>query len=521
MGDIKSGSFAKGVYQRQELDLLKSASQDMSQRAFIQGFSNSGMLTVRQYRGNGNTVQDRRFTNGYRPLNSHNHSNFNGSVGMAERSGIANGYPYKSRHTDYLLREPAQGGYLATQLIPYPSVPPSVTGTVAEQITEMQNYFQALNNKDSSLYDYRPYFKWVMAAEEVWPERFSENITDTFPSDRHQVDASNVHEQLHKHWRDEYGGVMERAENINVWPIVSMVTGEDTVEIVTIKNRVICNQVGDLGDYHFDDLMTVRDETYAERRAGEVPIPDDNKHARFKIDPRGLYSNPQTLDELMYKCHGMEGVGSDLTETYYDKLTDAHYNIEVFGGGEDINAAKFTRFYNRALPNASGRKDSRRGFNDPYLFAALTDHEYVLGVSDGVNIHRYTWAIPMELIMMTPLHTWNPHNIQYVTDPTNGGLLDGETVGTALLGYNNKPYYYLTPDEFYNGADPVDPADTTSAKWVLDGNGIAQLCRSSGVWIILPSIDNVTNRVRTRFPIYEDAIQDPGLAEALSSRHPV
>jgi len=440
---------------------------------------------------------------------------------MAERAGVANGYAYKSRHTDYLLREPSQSGYLATQQIPFPSVPASVTGTVAEQITEMQSYFQALNDQNFSTFDYREHFNWVMSNEEVWPERFTEVVTDTFPSDRHVVDASSVHEQLHKHWRDEYGGINDRAENINVWPIVSMVTGEDTVELVTIKNRVTCNQVGSLGDYHFNDFMTVRDDIYAEKIQNSVIAIFESSKTRFKIDDGGYRGSPGVLDELMYKCYGMEGVGSNLAETYRDKLTQSDYNIKVYGGGVDINAAKFTRFYNRALPNASGRTNSRRGFNDPYLFSSLTTHQDVLGVSDGVNTHRYTWAIPMEMIMLTPLHTWNPHNIQYVTDPANGGLLDGSTVDKALLGYNNNPYYYLTPDEFYNGVDPVDPADTTSAKWVLDGNGVAQLCRSSGVWSVLPSINNVTDRVRARFPIYEDAIQGPGLAEALSSRHPV
>jgi len=518
MGRLKDTDFAKSVVERQELDLLKSASQDMAQRAFIQGLSNSGVLTVRQYRANGDSALDRKFTAGYRPLNSHNHSNLKDTIGMAERAGVANGYTYKSRHTDYKLREPSQSGYLATQQIPFPSVPTSVTGTVAEQITEMQSYFQALNDQSSLTHDYREHFKWVMSTEEVWPERFTEVVTETFPGDRHTVDASSVHEQLHKHWRDEYGGINDRAENINVWPIVSMVTSEDTVELVTIKNRVICNQVGSLGDYHFNDFMTVRDDAYGERRAGVVPVTLDNRNARFKIDDGGFRNSPGTLDELMYKCSGIEGVGSSLTETYYDKNTQSNYNIKEYGGGADIDAAKFTRFFSRTLPNASGRKDARRGFNDPYLFSSLTTREDVLGVSDGVNTHRYTWAIPMEMIMLTPLQTWNPHNIQYVTDPTNGGLLDGGTVGTALLGYNNNPYYYLTPDEFYNGTDPVDPADTTSAKWVLDGNGVAQLCRSSGVWMVLPSINNVVNRVRTRFAIYEDAVQDAGLAQALANR---
>jgi hypothetical protein len=114
--------------------------------------------------------------------------------------------------------------------------------------------------------------------------------------------------------------------------------------------------------------------------------------------------------------------------------------------------------------------------------------------------------------------TWNPYNIPFSADPTVGGTMDGLTSGTAYNGYNESNYHYLTPDAFYNGTDQTDPADTSSARWVLDDGGTPRLCRSSGPWIVFPSIDNVTGRVRGRWPIYEDAIQSPAMAQAIALR---
>ncbi len=523
MVDINNTSFAGNSSDRKNLDWLSIASQWMALRSFFQGLGNTGILSVRQYSGGGDTAVDNRYTVGYRPLSVHDHSNYRYKCGMAERQGMANGFIYKSRHTDYNMRRPKAGTYLSSELITLPTVPASVVGTVAQQITEMQNYFQAMVDKNFSVYDYRPHFQWALSNEEVWPEAFVETITDTFDSDRHTVDASSVQEQVWKHWRDEYGGIMDRSENINVWPIVPMITSEaGDPELVTIKNRVTSQVVGDFGEFHPDDVFSPREDVYSERRAGATPPPVESAQLRHRVlystSTKALRSTPGILDAMMTRCYGLEGYGANLVETYYDAGDGESYNVANHGTTDTLNAATFTRFIGMPKPNASGRTDRRRGFRDPNLFCALTTHANVVGVSDGVRDHKYSWGIPLELEMLNPLMSWNPHNIPEKSDPTEGGTLDGATAGTAYSGYHESRYYYLTPDEFYNGDDPIDPADTSSAKWMLDGGGTPRLCRSSGPWVVLPPIANVTARVRGRYMIYEDAIQSPAMAQALALR---
>ena len=523
--DINDSEFAADRTARQNLDWLSIASQWVALRAYFQGVGNSGYLGVRQYSGGGDTVLDNRFTVGYGPLNVHDHSNHKDLCGMAERQGLCNGYIFKSRHTDYKLKRPKSGGtYLETEDIAYPTVPASVTGTVAQQITEMQNYFQAMLDQNHSVYDYRTHFEWALAIEEVWPEVFSETLTDTFDSDRHTVDASSTQEQVWKHWRDEYGGIMDRAENINVWPIIPFITSETGApELAIIKNRVTAHVVGNFGDYHPNDILSPREDIYTERRAGATPPAAHSRYLRHRVNFSSGSStatqrgDPGILDELMYKCYGIEA-GGTLTETYWDKTASADHNVLEHGTANNLNAAKFSRFVGLDIPNASGRLDRRRGFKDSHFFAALTNNTNVIGVSDGVRLHRYSWGNPLELVMLNPLMSWNPYGVPLKADPTEGGTLDGLTSGTALSGYAVVGKYYITPDEFYNGTDPTDPADTSSARWVKDSGGTSRLCRAAGPWILLPPIDNVVGRVRGRFAIYEDAIQSPAMAQALALR---
>jgi len=505
-------------------DHLSNASGWSALRSFFQGCGNSGYLAVRQYRAGGDTVLDNPFTSTYRPLNVHDHSNYKGLCGMAERQGIANGYIFKSRHTDYNMRKPKVGGYLATEGISFPEVPGNIIGTVAEQIAIMQGYFQAMINKDHGTYDYRNHFKWALAVEEVWPELYSSEITDTFESDRHTVDAKKLQEQMWKHGRDGYGGIMGRGENINDWSLTPFITSElGEPQYAVIKNRVTAQVVGDFGQYHPSDIFEKRPDTYGERRAGTDNPPIHNRYLRHRVVHNAgskdakYRSTPGILDEMMGQCYGLQG-GGTLDETYWDKTTNSDFTINKFGTTTPLNAAKFSRFVGITLPNASGRRDRRRGFNDSNFFAALTDNERVIGVSDGVHTHRYSWGLPLELVMLNPLMSWNPHGIPRKGDPTEGRTRDGRTPETAFSGYRERNFHYLTPDAFYNGSDPVDPADTRTARWMLDSMGVPQLCRSSGPWIVLPPIANVSERVRGRFIIHEDAIQSPAMAQALDLR---
>jgi len=132
---------------------------------------------------------------------------------------------------------------------------------------------------------------------------------------------------------------------------------------------------------------------------------------------------------------------------------------------------------------------------------------------------RWTYALPLELVWLTPLHSWNPHDIAY--HGSHKGGTHQQVVATkashdgAINGTHSK-LYYRTPSELFadsrgpSGGDG-DPADTTRrGQPVLDTEGETHNCEASGVRIVMDDIPDVTpfhdnsangGGIRTRYPI--------------------
>ncbi|CAB4026790.1 Hypothetical predicted protein [Paramuricea clavata] len=125
------------------------------------------------------------------------------------------------------------------------------------------------------------------------------------------------------------------------------------------------------------------------------------------------------------------------------------------------------------------------------------------------NDQKVSYAIPLEIIYLTPLNNWNPHNLTYKGDErldhgktvTADGRNGGKTKTKAYDGVNSK-IYYITPNRFFTGNETnVDAADTTKdLVGVLDPTGEVRQVRASGVRIFLPDIPGV-GILRQRYPI--------------------
>lgn len=136
---------------------------------------------------------------------------------------------------------------------------------------------------------------------------------------------------------------------------------------------------------------------------------------------------------------------------------------------------------------------------------------------------RWTYAMPVELIYLTPLFNWNPHNIEVKERkiPVKGS-------GTAKDPYHYASAvssFYRTPAGFFgsctaNISEPPDTADTDrSAVYMKEGkeggsggsggsgfSGKVVSVMASGVSIVTNCIPGV-GKVRMRYnimPIYED-----------------
>lgn len=474
----------------------------------MRGIGQSGIFLARCYNRAGTEAFNRPFDGSYSAINLHDHPNYPGMPGLGELSAVLNGYYLRTRHNDYRLNATTGGAYLATAPIQPPAVPASVTaaGSVAAQAAEMRAYFQALVTSDHTLRDYRPHFRWTLSVLELWPELLDgDALADTFDSFRHAEDTASLRLQMLKTLRLNSAGHKGRFENVSFIPAsLRQVFSSGKPQWIVWRFRIVAADVGSVGDYPIDQLLTAVD------RPGERwhfnYTPDQlkaSRAARFRIntqlstDPTfGSAASYDLLDELMAKVAGFDGPAANLSESYMDD--GQLVTLTQYGTANQLNAGRYSRRYS-AVADASNRSSAMRGYNDPSLFVARTTHQQVAGFDDAGQSYRFTYAIPLELVLRTPLESWDPYAIPTVAAVTG----DGNTAATAYSGQRAEAYHYRVPAEFFAGDAPApDPADTGgSTKYVKDAGGVARLVRGSGIRAILPAIDGVGN-LRIRHPVY-------------------
>ena len=161
--------------------------------------------------------------------------------------------------------------------------------------------------------------------------------------------------------------------------------------------------------------------------------------------------------------------------------------------GQKLNVAKYHRWFRVGAKGAMGTSTRHRGYADENLFMAMTTQPKVAGMSlhtckkmqkgkKKCNYlkQKFSYAIPLEIIFMTPLSKWNPYNIEYKGAFNSqmgktveaGGRNGGKTKEKAYNGINSKRFYQ-TPVELFSGGEiGTDAADTTkNSVGVLDKKG--------------------------------------------------
>ena len=147
----------------------------------------------------------------------------------------------------------------------------------------------------------------------------------------------------------------------------------------------------------------------------------------------------------------------------------------------------------------------QRGFSDEYMFGAMTSQKEVAGMEiphpkkcrwvkppggkwrDRKRVcemihQKWTWAIPLEVIYLTPLQKWNPFDVEYKGDSRSaegktvtankryGQCMKGNDSSRAYNGTNSRAYF-RTPAAFFGSTEQNTDAADTSRKYgvcVLD-----------------------------------------------------
>ncbi len=464
----------------------------------------------------------------------HNHANNIRTVGLGEFVAVLNGVEFRTRHNDYGLHQKCRTcrEYGSVEEIPFPEVPPEVRqrSTVQEQIDEMKEWFKAWRDQDHSVRDYRQYFKPVLCyLEGAWTYSDEHSIDESFTSDRHFLDADSWLDLQEKIRFSSYTGSKSNLENFAYLPTTIMHLINDTIPVLAQWNyKILCHPLEHNVPLRslrvIDDLKT--------RMQFDMSMDDlrSSRAARFQINVADESRNPWTersskyglLDNMMAEIPGLDNYIGDLRDNAFGVETQPYPRPTLFG--EELNTAFYHRSYKVSKKGAMGLSARSRGFNDENLFMAMTTQPKIAGLELEVckggrrnrvcntTAQKWSYAVPLEIIYLTPLNSWNPYGIQHFGDARTDegktiyrnqerGRRDGSnSLDKAFNGTNSK-VYYITPATFFEDEFDFDPADTTEeSTYVLGADDQPHQVKASGVRTFLPNIPGV-GVLRQRYPI--------------------
>ena len=435
----------------------------------------------------------------------HEHANYDRTVGLGEFIAVMNGVEFRTRHNDYKLRMPSTktNKYNELENVPFPDVPPSVKSkhTVAEQVEEMRKYFEAFHKQDTKIRNYVPYFKPVMCYLEGGWTTDTKTLSEPFQSDRHFIDASSWFDLQEKVRYTSYTGGKSNNENYSFLPTTIVNVTEHGQPVYAQWNyRIACHPIKTalkLQDFHLVDDIATR-----MRNRRNLTVHGRTRAARFSLamnhgshyntnqsygEFTDYYSGYSLLDKIMFEIPGKENYRGNMRDDSFGMLK---YRKDT-RTDTVLNTAFYHRFYKVTQKGAMGLTIRHRGYADRNLFVAATNQEKIakLEAKDcqyDRTIHksvchkygsRTTYAIPLEVIWLTPLSSWNPYNLyvhdtKHREDPKKNGRNGGLEKNTAYNGTSMNAFYLTPADFFHPGEINRDPADTArDTVGVLDQQG--------------------------------------------------
>ncbi|GFN88720.1 hypothetical protein PoB_001522600 [Plakobranchus ocellatus] len=515
----------------EKLAQMKTGLEKLTRQVMLQQFASeqrvrtdgqSGVKAVRSsFHGPMNYYSSSHLNSRY--IAMHDHADFENTMGMGVVNVVINGVEFVTRHNDYMLVKQSSTSreFHATEPIQHPVVPPSVLAldSVDDQVEEMRTYFKAFAQQNTTLRDYRPYFKPILCyMEGAWT--LDKNIEEPFVSFRHNLDARSW-EELHSLVNFQVkSGMKAPKENLAHLPTAIVGMNEKTGEPIYAQwnYRILCSPITqDIPMKHIkqvDDLKYL----YPRKRIGK-----ENRllrSARFVLFefPRNRYLKMDLLDNIFYKIVGKDNIPS--------KLSLPGYGHPLLFPGTDpmepLDTSRYSRAAEQGTKDAMGNMFIARGFNDANMWCAETTQPRIAPLTvekctvqdvDGKKERqcqsvqtRLSWAIPLEIVFLTPIYNWNPYSIKH-WDRRGISTAKGRNGRSESKAFNGSDvaHFYRTPVNFYKGSaegvEEADAADTAEKSvWILDENSTPRQCSASGPRIITPHIEGI-GPVRLRFPI--------------------
>ncbi|XP_060071511.1 uncharacterized protein LOC132551387 [Ylistrum balloti] len=427
---------------------------------------------------------------------------------------VMNGVEFRLRAQNYRLQMPSRNSkeWHKTEDIPYPEVPHSVLAkhNITEQIAEMREYFRAFKQQDTKIRDYTRYFKPVLCyLEGAWIDGA----------------AHNQNRWLGEAYTTEFlvNEGLEDGHPFNPTKIMRVVNG--TALYAHWDTRIVCHPIKQelkLASFFVKDDLAARlsanQSLYDFSRSkaarfelGEYGRPSRTLYADIgygKQDP--TFTHYTTLDAIMEEIPGKDNYPVHITGGSFGLTA---FNAHIPRNDTPLNIGHYHHWYRVAQKGAMGTTIINRGYADKSLWVATTTQDKVAPMSykscqynrtthkqDCTEfIAKYTYALPLEIVWLTPLLSWNPYNLQFYpgnihespANTINQHGHNGRTPEKAFLGLN-QDNFYLTPAEFFSKA--------VGGHYVADRSGHAHKVVPSGFQTILREIPTVGN-IRLRYPV--------------------
>jgi len=439
---------------------------------FIRQEKNTGVLSVNQIGTGMPKPYQQPIDIAYSALNIHNHPNYSRMPGMGWFAYQANGYMGQTRHNDYRLNMQS-----ASFMETVPNLAPSVPN-YHFSVENMKDLFTRYMSKQL-LESEKELFRWDLSYLECWWQEIDSLdgiVSDTFSSFRHGFGNQKPTYLANKFTTSRATGKKARFENIPFFPIASKSTDNDgNTKYSIFMYRIVTYPLIEFNGKRWDEVVKQKYDLASEARFGSID----------KLSSRAKFEFTGDVNRIFENIPGLGGLNETIGE---------YKSIDGYGIYNPANKARYHRRYTTGS-DAVGRRAYINGWNDPTLITAFTKNSQI--------VHGTSYMIPLELILRTPLETWNPNDLEL---KSRSAITGSGTSSSPYTGFAENFYNYHTPAEFYDGFDGTDPADTgKGAKAIQNIHGDISNYIASGIWIVLPKIKELQERVRIRYPIFWNA----------------
>ena len=304
-----------------------------------------------------------------------------------------------------------------------------------------------------------------------------------------------------------YHGTKSILENLAHLPTKIIRFTPDKQPVLAQWNyRILCHPLKD--DLPLKNLKLVLDPATQRMRGYSNDKYRSSRSAKFDIggiDINGSRTSyPMAysyLDYIMEQVPGKDNYGASIVAQPFDAPTDKLYSANPNKKNEELNAAYYHRAYIQKDKDGKQVHYGQRGFSDRVYVAHNTRQE-IAHVSHGQVHTKVSYAVPVEIIYLTPLHSWNPFNLKHAK---KGDTVNGTGTQKMPFSHIGDRNYYITPSSFFSGTE-VNPDAADTAKgglYVTSTSGTVYNVRASGTRINFPpiKIGSESYQIRQRYPV--------------------